>query len=112
VKRVEHFNDPQAPAANRLVPAASAVVVDQAGRILLIRRSDNGLWAIPGGLMDIGEDIARTVRREVKEETGLDVEPEALVGIYSNPRHVIEFPNGEVRQQFRCASPAAYSEVS
>jgi ADP-ribose pyrophosphatase YjhB (NUDIX family) len=112
VKRVEHFNDPQAPAANRLVPAASAVVVDQAGRILLIRRSDNGLWAIPGGLMDIGEDIARTVRREVKEETGLDVEPEAIVGIYSNPRHVIEFPNGEVRQQFRCASPAAYSEVS
>jgi ADP-ribose pyrophosphatase YjhB (NUDIX family) len=100
VKRVEHFNDPEAPAANRLVPAASAVVVDQAGRILLIRRSDNGLWAIPGGLMDIGEDIARTVRREVKEETGLDVEPEAIVGIYSNPRHVIEFPNGEVRQQF------------
>ncbi len=50
--------------------------------------------------MDIGEDIARTVRREVKEETGLDVEPEAIVGIYSNPRHVIEFLNGEVRQQF------------
>jgi ADP-ribose pyrophosphatase YjhB (NUDIX family) len=100
VKRIEHFNDPDAPPANRLVPAASAVVVDQAGRILLIRRSDNGLWAIPGGLMDLGEDIACTVRREVKEETGLDVEPEAIVGIYSNPRHVIEFPNGEVRQQF------------
>jgi ADP-ribose pyrophosphatase YjhB (NUDIX family) len=100
VRRIEHFNDPDAPTANRLVPAASAMVADQAGRILLIRRSDNDLWAIPGGLMDIGEDIARTVRREVKEETGLDVEPEAIVGIYSNPGHVIEFPNGEVRQQF------------
>jgi NUDIX domain len=87
VKRVEHFNDPDAPAADNLVPAASAVVVDQAGRILLHRRNDNSLWSIPGGAMEVGERIADTAVREVKEETGLDVQPEALVGIYTDPRH-------------------------
>ena len=49
MRRIEHFNDPDAPTANRLVPAASAIVVDQAGRILLHRRTDNELWSIPGG---------------------------------------------------------------
>ncbi len=100
MKRVEHFNDPNAPPANSLVPAASAVVVDQAGRILLHRRDDNELWSIPGGAMEVGERIADTAVREVKEETGLDVQPEALVGIYTNPRHVVEYADGEVRQQF------------
>jgi ADP-ribose pyrophosphatase YjhB (NUDIX family) len=98
--RIEHFNDPNAPAANNLVPAASAVVADQTGAILLIERTDNGLWTIPGGGMEVGETIAQTAIREVKEETGLDVAVERLVGIYSNPRHVIEYSDGEVRQQF------------
>jgi ADP-ribose pyrophosphatase YjhB (NUDIX family) len=100
VKRIEHFHDPHAPAANRLVPAASAVVVDQAGRILLHRRNDNDLWSIPGGAMEVGERIADTAVREVKEETGLEVRPEALVGIYTDPRHLVEYGDGEVRQQF------------
>jgi ADP-ribose pyrophosphatase YjhB (NUDIX family) len=100
VTRIEHFNDPDAPAANSLVPAASAVVVDQAGRILLHRRSDNDLWSIPGGAMEVGERIADTAVREVKEETGLAVQTVALVGIYTDPRHVVEYGDGEVRQQF------------
>jgi ADP-ribose pyrophosphatase YjhB (NUDIX family) len=100
VRRIEHFNDPAGPPANSLVPAASAIVVDHAGRILLHRRTDNALWSIPGGAMEIGEAIADTAVREVKEETGLEVEPERVVGIYSNPRHVIEYADGEVRQQF------------
>ena len=98
--RVDHFNDPDAPPANSLVPAASAVVVDQAGRILLHRRNDNDLWSIPGGAMEVGERIADTAAREVKEETGLEVQPETLVGIYTDPRHVVEYGDGEVRQQF------------
>ncbi len=100
MRRIEHFNDPAAPHANSLVPAASAIVVDHAGRILLHRRTDNALWSIPGGAMEIGETIANTAVREVKEETGLDAEPERVVGIYSNPQHVIEYADGEVRQQF------------
>jgi ADP-ribose pyrophosphatase YjhB (NUDIX family) len=100
MSRVEHFHDPEAPAANAIVPAATAVVVNDQGEILLQRRSDNGLWALPGGAMDIGEFIRDTVIREVKEETGLDVEPVGLVGIYSDPHHVIAYSDGEVRQQF------------
>ena len=50
--------------------------------------------------MKPGETIAETAIREVKEETGVDVEVVSLVGIYSNPRHVVEYSDGEVRQQF------------
>src|SRR5207237_237908 len=58
------------------------------------------LWGLPGGAMDLGESIGQAVVREVREETGLDVEPTGLVGIYSDPGHVIAYPNGEVRHEF------------
>ncbi len=98
--RIEHFNEPDAPVANNLVPAASAIVIAGDGRILLHHRTDNSLWSIPGGAMEPGESIAETVVREVKEETGFDVNPERIVGVYSNPHHVVEYADGEVRQQF------------
>jgi ADP-ribose pyrophosphatase YjhB (NUDIX family) len=98
--RIDHLNDPDAPKANSLIPGASAVVVNETGAILLHRRDDNDLWSIPGGSMEVGESIRETIMREVKEETGLDVEPESIVGVYSNPRHVVEYGDGEVRQQF------------
>jgi ADP-ribose pyrophosphatase YjhB (NUDIX family) len=98
--RIDYFNDPDAPQPTKIVPAASAIVTNQEGNILLQRRSDNDLWALPGGAMEVGETIGETAVREVKEETGLDVEPEYLVGIYTNPKHVVAFSDGEVRQQF------------
>lgn len=98
--RTDYSNDPHAPEANSIVPAASAIVVNDEGNILLHRRSDNDLWALPGGAMEIGESIAETARREVKEETGLDVKPEYIVGIYTDHHHVLAFSNGEVRQEF------------
>jgi ADP-ribose pyrophosphatase YjhB (NUDIX family) len=98
--RTDYLNDPDAPVPNSIVPAASAVVTNAKGEILLQRRSDNDLWALPGGTMDLGERIAETVVREVKEETGFDVEVTGLVGIYSDPGHVIAYSNGEVRQEF------------
>ncbi|RKT18509.1 NUDIX domain-containing protein [Streptomyces sp. 1114.5] len=55
--RRDYVDDPNAPEANSLVPAASVVVVDEAGRVLLQRRTDNGMWALPGGKMDIGEAL-------------------------------------------------------
>jgi 8-oxo-dGTP pyrophosphatase MutT (NUDIX family) len=66
--RTDYLNDPSAPAPNSIVPAASAVVTNDAGEILLQRRSDNALWALPGGTMDVGERIAQTVVREAREE--------------------------------------------
>lgn len=98
--RVDYLDDAAAPKANRLVPAASAIVTDKRGRILLHRRSDNDLWGLPGGTMEIGESIAETIIREVEEETGLDVQPMYIVGIYTNPGHVIAYSDGEVRQEF------------
>jgi len=100
MSRIDHYNDPDAPKANSLIPAASAVVVNEDGAILLHRREDTQRWSIPGGAMEPGESIAQTVVREVKEETGLDVEPVSILGVYSNPRHVVEYGDGEVRQQF------------
>ena len=94
--RIDYWNNPHAPTANSLVPAASAVVINNEGKILLHRRSDNDLWALPGGAMEIGESISESVVREVKEETGLDVVIERLVGIYTNPKHVVAFSDGEV----------------
>ncbi len=98
--RTEYYDDPNAPKPNSLVVAASAVVADDAGRILLQRRRDNDLWALPGGGMDMSDSLPGAAVREVKEETGLDVEITGLVGTYTDPRHVIAYTDGEVRRQF------------
>lgn len=98
--RTEHYDDPNAPQPNSLVVAASAVVADERGRILLHRRTDNDLWALPGGGMEMDDSLPGTAVREVREETGLDVEITGLVGTYTDPRHVIAYSDGEVRRQF------------
>ena len=99
--RIDWFNDPNAPAPNSMVPSANVVVANKDGQILLIRRSDNGNYALPGGAVELGESLTDTAVREAKEETGYDVEVTGLVGIYTNPGHVVEYTsNGEVRQEF------------
>ncbi|MYR40643.1 NUDIX domain-containing protein [Streptomyces sp. SID5910] len=98
--RVDYFNDPNAPKANSLVPSVTAVARNEAGEVLLIHRTDNDLWALPGGGIDLGESAPDAAVREAKEETGFDVEVTGLVGIYTNPGHVMAYDDGEVRQQF------------
>ncbi|MBT2386954.1 NUDIX domain-containing protein [Streptomyces sp. ISL-11] len=100
MSRTEYYDDPEAPEPNSLVVAASAVVTDGRGRILLQRRRDNDLWSLPGGGMEMTDSLPGTAVREVKEETGLDVEITKLIGIYTDPRHVIAYSDGEVRRQF------------
>jgi ADP-ribose pyrophosphatase YjhB (NUDIX family) len=100
-RKVDFHDDPDAPQANSIVPAVSVVVTDEAGKILLIRRSDNGNWALPGGAMDIGESLRQAAVRETREETGIGCEITGLSGIYTDPGHVILYTsNGEVRQEF------------
>ena len=107
--RIDYFNDPAAPAANSVVPSANVVVQDAQGRILMIRRSDNDNWAIPGGAMDFGESLTDAAVREVQEETGITCQVTGLVGIYTDPRHLIHYTsNNEVRQEFSVVFTADY----
>lgn len=101
--RIDYIDDPNAPEANSVVPSVVAIVTDDEGKVLLIHKTDNNLWALPGGGHEIGESIADTVVREVKEETGYDVAVERVTGLYTNPRHVMAYDDGEVRQQFSIA---------
>ncbi|OLF16589.1 NUDIX hydrolase [Actinophytocola xanthii] len=98
--RIDHYRNPHAPAANSIVVAVTALVQNEAGEILLIRRTDNDLYSIPGGALELGETLTQTVYREVLEETGIEVAVTGLIGIYSDPNHVIEFTDGEIRQEF------------
>jgi len=68
------------------IPGTSIIPILPDGRIVLIRRRDDGRWALPGGMVDWGEDVESTVRRELMEETGLElVNIRRLVGVYSAP---------------------------
>ncbi|MEV5539644.1 NUDIX domain-containing protein [Saccharopolyspora shandongensis] len=96
----DYYNDPDAPPANSIVVAVAAFVQDDAGRVLMIRRTDNDQYAIPGGAQDIGERVAQAAVRETAEETGIDIEITGLIGVYSDPGHVIAYDDGEVRQEF------------
>jgi ADP-ribose pyrophosphatase YjhB (NUDIX family) len=77
--------------------SVSAVVWRDANRreLLLMQRSDNAHWGLPGGYMEPGESIDAATAREVREETGVRVEVGRLIGVYSNPAiQVIEYPDG------------------
>ncbi|RSN28626.1 NUDIX hydrolase [Amycolatopsis sp. WAC 01416] len=98
--RVDYYNDPNAPKANSIAVAVSAFIQDDEGRILMIRRTDNDLYSIPGGQLELGETLAQAAVREVREETGIECEVTGVIGLYSNPNHVIAYDDGEVRQEF------------
>lgn len=76
--------------------SVAAAVVDEDGRVLAVRRSDNDHWEPPGGVLELAETVEDGLRREVREETGLHVEPERLTGVYKN------LPRGIVALVFRC----------
>jgi ADP-ribose pyrophosphatase YjhB (NUDIX family) len=100
-RRIDYYDDPEAPKANSLVPSVNVVVVNDDGEILMIRRSDNENWAVPGGAIDLGESMTQAGIRETKEESGVDCEITGLVGIYTDPKHIILYTsNGEARQEF------------
>lgn len=101
--RVDYVDDDAAPAINSVVPSVVAVVRDAQSRILMIHKTDNDKWALPGGGHEFGESIQETVFREVLEETGYHVKVEKVTGLYTNPRHVMAYDDGEVRQQFSIA---------
>jgi 8-oxo-dGTP pyrophosphatase MutT (NUDIX family) len=98
--RVEYWNDAGAPAPNSLVPACGVLAVDERGRVLVQRRRDTGQWALPMGKMELGERPSQCAIRETREETGVLVEVTGILGIFSDPGHIVQYGDGEIRQEY------------
>lgn len=81
-----------------VAPGAAAFIRDEGGRVLLQRRGDDGQWGLPAGALELGESLAATAIRETREETGLEVKPIRLIGVYSG--YEIRYPNGDRLQPF------------
>ncbi|MCA1696976.1 MAG: NUDIX domain-containing protein [Actinobacteria bacterium] len=96
--RTEYYHDVVAPRARELLPAAFAIVRNGSGRVLLVRRADDGHC---GGRIEVGESASAAVVREVAEEASVTIQVTGLAGVYSDPDHVLAYPHGEgVYQQF------------
>jgi ADP-ribose pyrophosphatase YjhB (NUDIX family) len=79
-----------------LVMVGAAVLLeDGQGRLLLLQRTDNGCWGLPGGALEPGETLEQTARRETLEESGLEVGGLALFGVFSGPELFYRYPNGD-----------------
>lgn len=79
----------------KLAVGCSASVLDETSeKMLLIKRTDNGRWAVPGGYMEPGENFSEACEREVLEETGWEVAIEQLIGVYTSPDALLVYPDG------------------
>ncbi len=82
------------------LPFVTVIARDERERVLLQRRTDFDFWGLPGGVLELDEDVETGARRELLEETGLTVGSLRLVGIYTDPRYDVVYPNGDHVQQF------------
>jgi mutator protein MutT len=80
-----------------IMAATAACIRDRDGRVLLMRRGgeEAELWGFPGGALELGESAAEGVVREVREEVGLEVVPDGLIGVYSHPEYAFSYPGGD-----------------
>ncbi|MFI7385441.1 NUDIX hydrolase [Streptomyces sp. NPDC049813] len=96
------------------LPGVTAVVLDDAGRVLLGRRADTGRWELPAGIAEPGEQPADVATREVQEETGVECVAERVVLVQAMPP--ITYPNGDVCQfmdtTFRCRATGGEARVN
>ena len=78
-----------------IMVGATVLCLDEQNALLMMRRSENGTWGVPGGAMELGETIEETARRELFEETGLQVGEMELFGIFSGPELYYRYANGD-----------------
>ncbi|MGW6914227.1 NUDIX hydrolase [Kitasatospora sp. NPDC054939] len=94
--------------------SAAVPAVFEDGRVLLVQRADDGRWALPGGIIEPGEQPADGAVRECLEETGVLVEPELLASVAVSPE--VTYPNGDVTQYlvliFRCRAVGGAARVN
>jgi ADP-ribose pyrophosphatase YjhB (NUDIX family) len=74
---------------------AAALIMDDQNRLLLMKRLDSGCWGPPGGAVELGEVVETAARREVREETGLELNEMSLFGVFSGPELFYRYPNGD-----------------
>jgi ADP-ribose pyrophosphatase YjhB (NUDIX family) len=90
-------------AARLFVPGVRAIIIDEAGDILLQRRTDSGLWGLPGGSVELDETVFEALKREVLEKTSLTVIDAEPMGVYCGPNQKFAYPNGDKVQCFAIA---------
>jgi ADP-ribose pyrophosphatase YjhB (NUDIX family) len=111
VRRV-HFHDGEAPVAAVVAPSVFVAARDGRDR-LLVRRWDSGAWELPGGRVEVGESVLDAAVRETVEESGVLVRITGVVGLFTDPAHVVVSATGrEVRQQFVVCLPASGARQS
>ncbi len=95
---LSYYRDRSAPAPNRprLVGVVAAIELDRS--VLVDRRSDDGPWTFPGGRVEEDESVLGALHREVREETGLEVLRADMLGVFSDPTRMIEYPDGAVHR--------------
>ena len=94
------FHDPSAPVATVVVPSVFVAVRGPGGCLLLVRRCDSGVWELPGGRVDVGENAVEAAVRETAEEASVQIVVTGFAGMFTDPGHVVRSPDGEVRQVF------------
>lgn len=98
--RTDYYYRNDAPLANSIKPASAVAILNSNRELLMLHRKDNKKWTMPGGTMEFGESLTDCALREVKEESGLDVEIKDIIGTYTDPNIRVAYSDGEVRQEF------------
>lgn len=98
--RTDYYYSEEAPKVNSIRPAAAVAILNSKRELLMLHRKDNKKWTMPGGTLEFGESMTGCALREVREESGLDIEIKDIIGTYTDPNIRIAYSDGEVRQEF------------
>jgi ADP-ribose pyrophosphatase YjhB (NUDIX family) len=91
-----YYRDPLAPPPNNPRAIGAAALISRDGSLLLDCRADDGTWGLPAGRVEDDETVSQAVEREVREETGLEVDSVELFGVFSDPSRIVEYLDGNV----------------